>query len=163
MFLLALLHKCRTGFCQIRTFFIGCWDKESINVISIFFDQLRYIDDCDHRSLYILLILSGTTMNSFKQHHAVVLWLAFGIYGGNFQNTISKLIIQNSSSGTCCEFFFMLMLQNLTNRKSALDQIMTCCLTLTIHYLRQCWLRYKLPHGIAWPWRWLGDSVYTLY
>ena len=52
---------------------------------------------------------------------------------------IFKLIIQNSCLVTHCEIALRGMLQNLTNKKSLLVQVITWCHQTTSHYLNQCY------------------------
>ena len=81
---------------------------------------------------------------------------------------IFKLIIQNSILCTCCEITLRCLLQNLTNGKSRLDQVMAWCPQATSHYLRQCWPRSMSSCGTTrpqwvklasagWPPSWVRD------
>ena len=77
--------------------------------------------------------------------------LASGRYGNKFKSVIFKLVTQNSSLGTCCSIALRCMPQNLTNEKSAVVQVIDCCLMAPSPYLSQCWPRSMSPYGITRP------------
>ena len=62
-------------------------------------------------------------------------------YDSDFKSEIFKLIIQNNSLGTHCEFALRWMPHNLPNQSSTLIQVMAWCQQATSHYLSQCWPR----------------------
>ena len=51
------------------------------------------------------------------------------------------------------------MLQDLTDDKSTLVQIMAWCRQATSHYLSQCWLSSLSPYGVIRP-QWVKDCLY---
>ena len=57
--------------------------------------------------------------------------LAPGKYGSSFKSTIFKLIIENCILGIHCEITLGCTLQNLTDEKSTLDQILAWCCQAT--------------------------------
>ena len=61
----------------------------------------------------------------FKELRMVISSLASGRCGSNFEDKICKLITQNSSLRTRCEFAHRWMPQNLANEKSTLVHVMT--------------------------------------
>ena len=72
---------------------------------------------------------------------------------------IFKLIIQNSSLGSPSEITLRWILQNLTNEKSTLVQVMVWCCLATSHYLSQSWPRYMAPYGITTPHKELSSKL----
>ena len=73
-----------------------------------------------------------------------------GIFSSNPRSIVFKLIILNSSLGSCCEIILRGMPQDLTNGKSTLVQIMAWCHQAPSHYLSQCWSRSMSSYGITW-------------
>ena len=94
---------------------------------------------CNHSPLFLILTLSFIIdVNS----------LAPGRCGSKFKSVIFETI-QNSSLDTCCEIALKWMLQNLTNEKSTLVQVMAWCRQATSHYLSQdlCYHMVSLSHN----------------
>ena len=64
------------------------------------------------------------------------------------KSVIFNLFIQNSSSGIRRAVARRRILENPTNEKSALVQVMAWCRQATSHYLDQYWPRSMSPHGV---------------
>ena len=75
--------------------------------------------------------------------------LALGKCGSNFKSIIFKLIIQNSTLGTCCEIVLRSVSQNLSNEKLILIHVMAWCYQATSHNLIQCWPSFVSTYGIT--------------
>ena len=70
--------------------------------------------------------------------------------GSDFKSTLFKIIIQNSSLGTCCEIALRKMPQNLTNENQcSYNGLLPSLLLKTSHYLSQCWSKFVLPYGVT--------------
>ena len=63
----------------------------------------------------------------------------------------SKLIKQNSSLSTRCEIALVWMLENLSDEKSVLVQIIAWCRLVPSHYLYRWWPRSQSPHDVTMP------------
>ena len=61
-----------------------------------------------------------------------------GRCGSNIKDIIFKIIIQNSSLGTCCEIAFKWLPHSITNEQWVLAQAMAECSQATSHHLNQC-------------------------
>ena len=75
--------------------------------------------------------------------------------GGSNKKNIFKLILQDSSLGTCCK------IHSLTYGKSTLVQAMAWCYQATRQYLSQCWPRSMTPYSATRP-QWV-KILYMFY
>ena len=84
------------------------------------------------------------SFSSITNVHSLLNWLAPVRGATNFKSVIFNLImliIQNSNLDTRYEIFLSWILQNRTDEKSTLIQVMAWCCQATSHYLRQWWPR----------------------
>ena len=121
------------------------------------------------RKIHVIICVISTTIFIVNRANQNACWiiaiswwvlnsLAPGRCGNHFRNIIFKLIIQNDNLGTCCKISFRWMLQNLSNAKSTLVQVMAWCCQATIHYPSQCHPRFMSPYGIVRP-QWVNSMA----
>ena len=70
---------------------------------------------------------------------------------GSEKSVISKHMLRTKFMITSCEHAPRWILQNTSDDKSTLVQVMAWCRQATSHYLSQCWPRSMLPYGITRP------------
>ena len=80
-----------------------------------------------------------------------IYWLAHEMYGRNSLSIISKPIIHDSNLSISCEIAVRWMPHNLTNKKSALVQVLVWRCQAASQYLNQCWPRSMSPYDITRP------------
>ena len=97
----------------------------------------RVIVSITHWGRYrVAAILQMTHLDEFSCMKIGV--LAPGKCSGKFKSIIFKCITQKSSLDTHCEIGLRWMLENLTNDKSTLLQVMAWCRQAPSHYLSPC-------------------------
>ena len=99
-----------------------------------------------HRGIEILIWhwRTGALLLLIQSHSPSINSLPPERCGGNLQNIMSNLNIQNGGLCTPCEIAVTWMPQNLTNKKSTLVQVMAWCHQAWSHCLNQCWPRYGI-------------------
>ena len=86
--------------------------------------------------------------------------LTTGWCGKKFQTVFFYFMLWIKFLNTSYEIALMCMLQNPTDHKSTLVQVMAWCRQATSHYLSQCWPRYVLPYGITRP-QWVKAATFA--
>ena len=81
--------------------------------------------------------------------HSLTHWFLLGDKAIHLNASFFKLIIRNSSLGTCCEIDLMSMPKSLTADLSILVQVMAWCRHTTSHCLSQYWPRSVSPYGVT--------------
>ena len=94
--------------------------------------------DYDHVR-YQAILISWVILNS----------LAPGKCGSNFKCQVLEQILWIKFMNTSYEIALRQMLQNLTNERSTLAQVMAWCHEATSHCMSQCWPRSMSPYSIT--------------
>ena len=82
--------------------------------------------------------------------------LAPGRFGCNFKNSIFKLALLIGTFRASFDKVLRWMIQDLTDDKSTLVQVMAWCRQATSHHLSQCWPRSMSPYGVIRP-QWVNS------
>ena len=77
--------------------------------------------------------------------------LAPGRFYQNLRKIIFKLLLVTDGCDISSKITLRWTSLDLSDDKSALDQVMAWCRQATIHYLNQCWRRSLPPYGIYRP------------
>ena len=86
--------------------------------------------------------------------------LAPGGFGCNFNISIFKLTLLIGTFRASFDKVLRWMIQDLTDDKSTLIQVMAWCCQATSHYLSQCWPRSTSPYGVIRP-QWVNHHLHT--
>ena len=72
-------------------------------------------------------------------------------FNETFRWVLFKFILVTDGWSISCGIVLIWMSMDFTDDKSTLVQVMAWCCQATSHYLSQCWLRSRSPHGITRP------------
>ena len=90
-------------------------------------------------------------VSELSQHFVEFNSLAPGRFERNSRYVTFQLIVVIVDWCLSCEFALKWMLQDLTDDKSTLVQVMAWCHQATSHYLSQCWPSSPSPYGVPKP------------
>ena len=100
--------------------------------------------------------VDGTAVEESVSYQININSLAPGGFGCNFKNSIFKLALPIGTFRASFDKVLRWMMQDLTDDKSTLVQVMAWCRQATSHYLSQCWPRSVSPYGVIRP-QWVNS------